>query len=377
MRALLIVLDSVGIGFAPDADAYGDAGADTLGHIYEEARWLALPNLNRLGLEHSRKGAAGLPIPPSGDLLPGASFAWMSESSPGKDTTTGHWELAGVILDEPFATFEAFPPELIQAIESEAGVQFIGNYPQSGTTILEELGQQHEASRAPILYTSADSVMQIAAHEAIIPLDQLYSICKISRKHADRYRIGRVIARPFIGSNGNYQRTRKRHDFSLRPPETVLDRLQTAGIPTTGVGKISDIFAGQGIDESFPTGTNSEGMAVIDQLWSDPGHSGLIFANLVDFDSKFGHRRDPEGYARCLREFDDWLGSFLNRHAPGEDELVIITADHGNDPTWPGSDHTRERVPLLMRSGAAAPENAGHQASFVAVAELLRSFFGV
>ena len=377
MRALLIVLDSVGIGHAPDASAYGDEGSDTLGHIYAHDPSLSLPNLDRLGLEHARLGAANLTMPELETLLPGVSFGWMSESSKGKDTTTGHWEIAGAVLDEAFSTFEAFPRELIDAIEAEAGVTFIGNYPRSGTTILEELGEQHQQSGNPILYTSADSVLQIAAHEELIPIEQLYALCEISRKHADRFKIGRVIARPFVGSPGNYTRTANRHDFSISPPETVLNRLQTSGVPTTGVGKISDIFAGSGIDQSFPTKSNTDGMETIDQLWSDPAHSGLTFVNLVDFDSKYGHRRDPKGYAECLQEFDGWLGGFLPNLSGSGDELLLVTADHGNDPTWSGTDHTRERVPLLTKQGSDPATCIGHQDSFAAVARKLESFFEI
>lgn len=375
MRALLIVLDSVGIGHAPDAAAYGDEGADTLGHIFAHEPWLELPNLDRIGLRHARAGAAGRAIPALSPLLPGTKFAWMSELSKGKDTTTGHWAIAGAPVDEAFATFTSFPEELVSAIEAEAGIEFIGNYAQSGTTVLEELGPEHQRTGKPILYTSADSVLQIAAHEDVVAPAELYRICEISRRHADRFRIGRVIARPFIGSPGHYQRTTGRHDFSFLPPETILNRLQAAGIPTTGVGKISDIFAGSGIGQSFPAKSNPDGMAVIDQLWGDPQHAGLTFVNLVDFDSHFGHRRDPAGYAKCLKEFDDWFGSFLPRVSATGDEFLMVTADHGNDPTWHGTDHTRERVPLLMKSAAAAPENLGHLAGFSHVARLLAEFF--
>ena len=375
MRALLIVLDSVGIGHAEDAADYGDAGSDTLGHILEREPWLELPNLDRLGLQQARQGAAGLPIDDYSTLLDGTTFSWLSERSKGKDTTTGHWEIAGAVLDHAFATFDSFPAELVDAIERDAGIQFIGNYAQSGTTILDELGEQHQQSAHPILYTSADSVLQIAAHEDVIPIDQLYEICQVSRKHADGFRIGRVIARPFTGSPGNYQRTAKRRDLSFQPPRTILNRLQDAGIRTTGVGKISDIFAGSGIDESFPTESNLEGMAATDRLWSDPQHAGLTFVNLVDFDTRFGHRRDPQGYAKCLREFDDWLGKFLPKLSPGGRELLAITADHGNDPTWSGTDHTRERVPFLTKHGATPPSNGGHHPSFSVIAERLEEFF--
>ena len=377
MRALLIVLDSAGIGHAPDAASYGDEGADTIGHILEREPWLELPNLDRLGLQHARLGAAGANLPSTDLLDPGTSFAWMSERSKGKDTTSGHWELAGAVTEKAFATFESFPDEFVSAIEADAGIEFIGNYAQSGTKILDELGELHQLTGKPILYTSADSVLQIAAHEEVVPLAELYKICEISRRHADALRVGRVIARPFTGSPGNYERTAHRHDFSLDPPETVLDRLQSAGISTTGVGKISDIFAARGIGRSHPTTSNAAGMQTIGQLWADPAHSGLTFANLVDFDTKYGHRRDPRGYAECLKEFDDWLGSFLPEVATDGEELLLITADHGNDPTWSGTDHTREMVPLLSKSGNGAPLNRGHLRSFAAVAEQIAHFFGV
>ena len=375
MRALLIVLDSVGIGHAPDAADYGDAGADTLGHIYEKVPTLELPALDSLGLKQARQGAAGTPISDFSTLLPGTSFSWMAEKSQGKDTTTGHWEIAGVTLEEAFATFEKFPPELVQAIESEAGLTFIGNYPQSGTTILEELGEQHQQTGHPILYTSADSVIQIAAHEEIIPLEKLYQTCEIARRHCDQHRIGRVIARPFLGSPGAYERTPNRRDFSFQPPETILNQLQAAGTKTTGVGKISDIFAASGIDQSLPTKSNAAGMETIDQLWSDPTHDGFTFVNLVDFDMKYGHRRDPQGYANCLKEFDTWLATFLPKLATDGSELLMITADHGNDPTWPGTDHTREQVPLLTKQGKAPPSKAPPTNAFTAVAKKTANFF--
>ncbi|MFT5107966.1 MAG: phosphopentomutase [Pseudoalteromonas tetraodonis] len=377
MRAILIVLDSVGIGHAPDATDYGDAGSDTLGHILETVPTLALPNLNSIGLEHSRQGAAGAEIADNAELLTGTCFAWMSETAKGKDTTSGHWEIAGAVLDDAFATFKKFPPALIEAIESEAGVHFIGNYPQSGITVLEELGEQHQQTGHPIIYTSADSVLQIAAHEGVVPLEKLYSICEIARRHVDRYRIGRVIARPFVGKPGAYERTSNRRDFSFQPPETILNQLQAAGIKTTGVGKISDIFAGSGIDESFPTKSNDTGMEAIDRLWSDEGHQGFTFVNLVDFDMHFGHRRDPQGYANCLAEFDSWLGTFLPKLSTNGDELLMITADHGNDPTWSGTDHTREQVPLLTKCGSSSPRNAGQHDSFAAVAAQLSHFFEI
>jgi phosphopentomutase len=341
MRALVLVLDSVGIGGAPDAASYGDEGANTLGHILERKPDLQLPNLDSLGL---------------GEIVPTyrshrsyttykGSYGKMQERSAGKDTTTGHWEIAGVILKKPFATFERFPDELVRAIERDAGVQFIGNYAQSGTTILQELGAEHVRTGNPILYTSADSVLQIAAHEQVVQIDRLYDICTVARQHADRFHIGRVIARPFTGPEGNFSRTSRRHDFSIAPSRTILNAVAESGRAVIGVGKISDIFAGQGITESFPTAGNVEGMERILETWRGL-EEGLIFANLVDFDMLYGHRREVDGYAAALAQFDEWLGQFMSQVAPSD--LVIITADHGNDPTFSGTDHTREQVPLFV-----------------------------
>lgn len=358
-RALLIVLDSAGIGHAPDAADFGDEGADTFGHIYEALPGLTLPHLDGMGLAAARAGAAGRAVEPQGN------FGWMAERSIGKDTTTGHWEIAGAVLEKPFATFERFPDDLVMEWEAATGMKFIGNYSQSGTVILEELGDEHVRSGKPILYTSADSVIQFAAHEDVIPLEHLYAICGIVRKCVDD--IGRVIARPFSGTSGTYARTANRKDFSLMPPETVLNRLPDV----TGVGKISDIFAGSGIDRSYPTKSNAEGMATTAELWEEM-EDGLLFVNLVDFDMLFGHRRDPEGYAEALREFDSWLGEFLpNVRAK---DLFIITADHGNDPTWRGTDHTREQVPLLVKGGGYEGCLGGFD-SFTKVAAMLDKFF--
>ena len=364
-RALLLILDSVGCGAAPDADRYGDAGANTLGHIYERAPGFSLPNLERLGLA-AILGRERAPTPT-------ASFGRMRERSVGKDTTTGHWEIAGAAQAEPFATFEAFPRELLAPIEKEGAVQFIGNYPRSGTTILDELGAEHLRTGHPIVYTSADSVLQIAAHEGVFPLPRLYALCESARRHCDRWRIGRVIARPFEGEPGAFQRTAGRHDYAMQPPRTVLNALQDAGYRTSGIGKISDIFAGSGLTDSTPTANNEEGMAAIMRLWPE-AKDALLFANLVDFDMLYGHRRDVQGYARALQEFDAWLPGFLREVAA--DDLVIITADHGNDPVHPGTDHTREEVPLLAlyRSRQCS---LGTRETFADVAATLAQYFGV
>ena len=373
-RALLIVLDSVGIGHAPDAADFGDLGADTVGHIREQLPDLSLPTLDGCGLAASQAVSAG--SEPPGEIPGGWAFGCLQELSAGKDTTIGHWEIAGVVTRHPLGTFERFPESMVSDLEKRTGHRFIGNYARSGTVILEELGQQHVETGRPILYTSVDSVMQIAAHEEVIPLAELYAICSRARELADEHRIGRVIARPFIGKPGAFQRTANRKDFSLRPPPTILSSLTDHGHDVVSVGKISDIFAGSGISRSHPTKSNAEGMHAIERLWSDPGTSRphLIFANLVDFDMHFGHRRDVAGYGKALAEFDRWLDGFLPRIQP--EDLVILTADHGNDPTWTGSDHTRERVPLLVR-GPNLKGNLGCRESFSDIAASLSDWFGL
>jgi phosphopentomutase len=371
MRALLLILDSVGCGSAPDAAAYGDEGANTLSHIYANTPGFALPNLERLGLGAVMN--AQRPTPSA--QCPTASFGRMRERSVGKDTTTGHWEIAGAVLEQPFTVFEKFPDALVHAIEREAGVEFIGNFPRSGTVVLDELGPEHLRTGKPILYTSADSVMQIAAHESLIPLPRLYGICQIARHHCDAARIGRVIARPFTGEPGKFQRTAGRHDYAMLPPRTVLNALTERGTIVHGIGKISDIFAGSGITASTPTASNAEGMAAIAREWPAlEGRHGLLFANLVDFDMLFGHRRNVAGYANALREFDAWLPTFLVDVKPKD--LVIITADHGNDPTWRGTDHTREEVPLLVLHGGKA-DALGTRETFADVAATLAEFFNL
>ena len=370
-QVLLIVLDSVGIGHAPDAAAFGDEGADTVGHIRSTVPGFSIPHLDRAGLSSTEAVSAGKQV----DTDPILSWGCMTEASAGKDTTTGHWEIAGAPVSDPFATFDRFPEDLVSELESAAGVTFLGNYAQSGTVILKELGEEHLRTGHPILYTSADSVIQIAAHEEIVPVEQLYEICRACRTIADRERIGRVIARPFLGSPGAFTRTARRHDFSLQPPRTVLNLLQENGIETVGVGKIGDIFAGKGVDISHPTHSNEHGCETIDGILAKKARKPrLIFANLVDFDMLYGHRRDPAGYARALENFDRWFGPFLEKL--GEDTLLIVTADHGNDPTWSGTDHTRERVPLLVHS-QSNPRCLGIRRSFADVASSLADWFGL
>ncbi len=396
-RALCIVLDSVGCGHAPDAAACGDAGADTLGHLFERVPAFALPALAALGLhEVLRAGDPSFAVPGPA-LLPGAACARLTEHSAGKDTTTGHWELMGAVTAEPLATFTRFPDELVAALEAAGGVRFLGNEAASGTAIIARLGAEHLRTGRPILYTSADSVLQLAAHEdsAVFGLERLLALCRTARELLDRrgLRVGRVIARPFTGdSPATFRRTPNRHDYSLRPPPNLLDRLAAAGVRTVAVGKIADIFAGQGISASHPTQSNADGMATIERLWNrGPQSRGdgvppsavrsaprgpsapptLILANLVDFDTLFGHRRDPPGYARALVEFDRWLARFLRRFAPPD--LLLVTADHGNDPFHPGTDHTREQVPLLALHPPRPPRSAG----FAEVAALLACHFGL
>ena len=363
MRALLIVLDSVGVGYAPDAKVYNDEGANTLEHLYSANPAWSIPCLERLGLTSilnlSTQGSAE------------ASYGWMEEQSVGKDTTTGHWELAGVITEEAFPTYAYFPESLVQELENVTGCHFIGNVTASGTAVIDELGAEHLRTEGLILYTSADSVLQIAAHEDLYPRELLYQICHLAREVADNYHIGRVIARPFTGTVGQFERTSGRKDFSMAPPPTILSALSLSAVPTYGVGKISDIFAGEGIDQSHPTASNAEGMAEIERLWTQVNH-GLVFCNLVDFDMLYGHRRDPKGYAKAMTEFDDWLENF--RRQIMLEDLVIITADHGNDPTWKGTDHTRERVPLIMLHRNQR-HCLGLRTSFTDVAATLADYF--
>lgn len=345
MRVLLIVLDSVGIGALPDAAEYGDVGSNTLGNVAKAVGGLALPNLEKLGLANivPVKGLAPQPSPL-------ASYGRMAEAAVGKDTITGHWEMAGFIISEPFQTFPAgFPPELIAAFEARIQRRVLGNCVASGTEIIAELGQEHAATGRPIVYTSADSVFQIAAHEQVIPLAEQYRICRIARELlVGEYQVARVIARPFVGEPGNYSRTANRRDWAIEPDRpTVLDALAAQGKTVISVGKIMDIFSGRGIAAGHKTTDNRHGIeTILALLAKDEGD--LIFANLVDFDMLYGHRNNAEGYGRALEEVDEGLGRVIA--AMGCADALIITADHGCDPTFPGSDHTREYVPLLFYS---------------------------
>ncbi|MEJ2636392.1 MAG: phosphopentomutase [Calditrichia bacterium] len=343
-RTILIVLDGVGIGEAPDAEKFGDKGSNTLGNLAKSVGGLKLPNLQKLGLGNI---SPLMGMEPAED--PEANFGRMAEQSPGKDSTSGHWEIAGCILDFAFPTYpNGFPPEVLEPFMKQTGRGILGNKPASGTEIIKEFGEEHMKTGDLIVYTSADSVFQIAAHEEIVPRDELYRICLIARKIlTGSHAVSRVIARPFVGdSPENFTRTRGRRDFSLKPPCRLLQNFaQEAGIPTIGIGKIDDLYAGAGLDIKLHTKGNEDGIeTLIDQLHKTD--RGLILVNLVDFDMLWGHRNNPEGFYKELKNFDERLPEILklldNR------DLLIITADHGNDPTTPGTDHSREYVPLLV-----------------------------
>lgn len=376
MKTLLLILDSVGIGALPDAHLYGDEGSNTLAHIAETVNGLKLPNLARLGL-----GKIALIKGLDAQLKARAAYGMMGELSAGKDTTTGHWEIAGIVMKDPLPTFPAgFPAELIDTFTKAIGRKVLGNKVASGTDIIEELGPEHEKTGHPIVYTSADSVFQIAAHEEVIPLAELYAICETARKIlTGKWAVGRVIARPFIGNPGNYTRTGHRHDYSLEPPApTVLDALESKGEEVIGVGKIADIFAGKGITRSLPTISNLDGIAKTVQAWRELA-SGLVMTNLVEFDSVYGHRNNARGYAQALEETDAHLGELLTLvEKEQENGLLIITADHGNDPTTPSTDHSREYVPLLVfGSGIQADYNLGIRKSFADIAATLSELYNL
>ncbi len=370
-RAILIVLDSVGIGAAEDSCLYGDQNCNTLRHIAEDGG-LDVPTLQTLGLGHLEDLPGVAPV-----TRPRGAYGKMVERSPGKDTTTGHWELMGIVLEQAFPTYpNGFPPPLIQEFERRIGRKTLGNVVASGTEIIERLGQLHVDTGFPIVYTSADSVFQVAAHEEVVDLEELYRICEIARQMLQgEHGVGRVIARPFIGLAGSFIRTPHRHDFSLEPAFNILDSIIAAGQTVVGIGKIKDIFAGRGISESHPTKNNEDGMAKILEVL-DRDFSGLVFVNLVDFDQLYGHRNDVEGYRAALQEFDRWLPQLLA--VIGPDELLMITADHGCDPTTIGTDHTREMVPLLVWGpGVKAGADLGIRESFADAGQTIAEFLQV
>ena len=371
-RAILVVLDSVGAGALPDAAAYGDTGSDTLGNIARQVP-LAIPALAALGLG-ATAAMRGVPAP----AAPRAAWGRMAERSAGKDSVTGHWELMGVVLDEPFPTFpHGFPADLIDAFEARIGRQVLGNCVASGTAIIDALGDEHVATGRPIVYTSADSVFQIAAHEAVVPIAQLHEWCHIAYELAVLGRgLGRVIARPFVGTTGAWTRTANRHDYAMPPTaETLLDRLTARGVPVTAVGKVGDLFAGRGVTRALPTASDDEGVdTLLDCLRGDT--RGFVFVNLVDFDTKYGHRNDVAGYAANLERFDRRVPEILAALDAGD--LLLVTADHGNDPTTPSTDHSREYVPLLATARwMTAPGPLGVRASFADVGQTLAAWFGV
>ena len=357
-RAIVIVLDSLGVGALPDAADFGDAGSNTLGHILEAYPELNIPNMRALGL--------GRVMGAQDSVLPAAGYGKMGELSRGKDTTTGHWEMSGVILERPFPTFpNGFDKEFLDAFSARVGRTCIGNCVASGTEIIERLGQEAVEKQALIIYTSADSVFQIAAHEEVVPLEELYAICRTAREMlVGEMGVGRVIARPYIGENGSFKRPAHRHDFSLEPTgRTMLDAVKEAGQDVIGVGKISDIFAGRSVTESHIIHGNAEGEEVTLEL-ARKDFAGLLFVNLVDFDMLYGHRRDVEGYAKALEHFDETLGQLMPLLK--EEDLLIVTGDHGCDPAYTGTDHTREYVPVMMYGGAKG--NVGVRETFADVA---------
>ena len=371
-RAIIVVADSMGCGYMNDSADYGDAGADTLGHIAETVG-LNIPNLRQMGLANIRPLKGIEPVE-----NPTAYFGKIAERSKGKDTTTGHWEIAGLITEKPFPTYpNGFPKDLIEEFEKQTGKKVIGNYPASGTAIIADLGEEQMKTGALIVYTSADSVFQIAAHEEIIPIEDLYKYCEIARKllkgdHA----VSRVIARPFIGKPGNFTRTENRRDFSLEPPtDTFLDVLEKKGFSVTGVGKIEDIFCHRGLTDSYHTGNNHTGLEKTEELLKADTGAGLIFVNLVDFDMLYGHRRNPKGYAEAIEYMDAFIPRLIENMK--DDDALIITADHGCDPCHTGSDHTREHVPLLWFMKGYKGGNIGYLDTYADITATIADMFDI
>lgn len=372
-RIIILVMDSVGIGHAPDAAKFNDEGSNTLGHIEATAGLIHCPTLRSLGLANIADIKAD-ETPVMG------AYGKMEEVSTGKDTTSGHWEMMGHPVTVPFPTFyDGFPKELMDTFTKETGYGYLGNEVASGTEIIERLGVEHMKTGKPIVYTSADSVFQIAAHEDVIPLEDLYRMCEITRNKVcvGDYYVGRIIARPFVGKPGHFVRTSNRHDYSRMPEQRMVQQeLQVANIPTVAVGKIGDIYAHVGWDESYPTKSNAHGMNVVPYLLGSSFESGLMMVNLVEFDSLYGHRRNVEGYKRAIEDFDYQLSGLLPLLK--EDDLLIITADHGNDPTWHGTDHTREHVPLLAYSPSMKEAiDLGLRHSFGDIGQTVLANFGL
>ena len=371
-RFLILVADSAGCGEMPDAREYGDEGSDTIGNVSRAVGGLSLPVMGHMGLGHTTHI---LGVPP--DAAPAGFHGRMAERSHGKDTITGHWEMMGIVLSEGLATFpRGFPPEIVEPFVAETGVPgVLGNVAASGTVIIEQLGAEHQRTGKPIVYTSADSVFQIAAHEETVPLDELYRWCRIARRQLDHHRVARVIARPFVGAPGRYVRTYHRKDFALATPApTVLEALVERGVPVVGVGKIPDVFDRKGITGEVHTEGNADGLRKTEQLLDTVDH-GLVFVNLVDFDMLYGHRNDPAGYGRALEEMDRALPRLLGKLRPGE--VAAITADHGCDPTTPSTDHSREYVPLLVHAPGRGGGGLGTRASFADLGATVAEFFGV
>ncbi|MGL6174290.1 MAG: phosphopentomutase [Cellulosilyticaceae bacterium] len=372
-RAIWIVLDSVGIGGMKDSEQYGDKDVNTLAHVYQKNGKLHIPNMIELGIANIE----GIDFIKSIDR-PIGTYARMQELSKGKDTTTGHWEMVGIYTDVPFPTYpQGFPDEVMDKFHEQIGVKSIGNCPASGTQILEDLGEEHMQTGYPIVYTSADSVFQIAAHEEVIPLEKLYEMCEIARNIlVDKHEVSRVIARPFVGTPGNFTRTPNRRDFAVTPPENnLLVNAKCEGLDVIGIGKIEDIFAGQGITEAIHTKSNEDGILTTIKAIKDES-KGIIFTNLVDFDMKWGHRNDYIGYGKGLEEFDCYLPRILEEM--NDEDILFITADHGCDPTTPGTDHTRECVPLLVYGKQIKQgKDLGIRKSFADIGQTISEMFNL